>query len=177
MGGSGSEKWKKTQTEKKIKDKVNFLKQVFRRENRRGNFIPKSKFSSLFYALSFKNSDLKKYSFIYFSSYKACITHLVIENLGDLNMWKIWEMFSEKKLDKHLTNFRLKLVSNAAWPIYMSWPLLPIDYMTYIYVMESFLKNWQEIKNMCLGDQGKFYGNTYTTQMNKFRCCNAKLYI
>ena len=26
---------------------------------------------------------------------------------------------------------------------------------------------------MCLGDQGKFYENTYTTKMNKFRCYNA----
>ena len=42
---------------------------------------------------------------------------------------------------------------------------------------ERFLKNQREIKNMSLGDQGKFYGNTYTTIMNKFRCYNIKLCI
>ena len=41
----------------------------------------------------------------------------------------------------------------------------------------AILKNWREIKNVCLGDQGKFYRNTYTTKMNKFRCYNAKLCI
>ena len=59
--------------------------------------------------------------------------------------------------------------------VYTSWPLLLSGLMTYMYVMEQLMKNRREIKNMCLGDQGKIYGNTYTTKMNKFCCYNAKL--